>query len=122
MKNKKESMSKLALIVKTIDDLKGNDIQVIDVRNVNPLCDYYVICDANNTTQTYAIANHIEDELEKNNYSINHIEGRKERTWVLLDADNIVVHIFYSPERAKYRLDELWADQYFLNEKEIFGD
>ncbi len=112
-------MTKLKLILKTIDDMNGNDIQVINVSNVNPFCDYFVICDANNTTLTGAIAAKIEKILLQNNYHIHHIEGRKERNWVLLDADNIVVHIFYSPERKKYALDKLWADQPFLDAEQL---
>ena len=108
-------MTKLQLIVKTIDNMKGNDIQVIDVSSVNPLCQYFVICDANNTTQTAAIAFRLEKELRENGFNFSHIEGERGSKWVLLDAEEVIVHIFYSPERKKYSLDKLWADQPFKN-------
>lgn len=113
---------KLALVVKTIDDMKGNDIQIINVSDVNPLCEYFVICDANNTTQTSAIAARVRKELLQKGFDINHIEGEKGSKWVLLDANDIIIHVFYSPERAKYSLDKLWADQEFLNVEDILKE
>lgn len=112
-------MDKLKRIVQLIDEMKGNDVEVIDVGAVNPLCRYFVICDANNTTQTEAIAARIRKDLVANNLGFNHIEGEKGSKWVLVDAGDVIVHIFYSPERRKYSLDKLWADQPFLDVEEL---
>ncbi|MDD3383243.1 MAG: ribosome silencing factor [Bacilli bacterium] len=114
-------MQKLEKVIKSIYETGGNDIIVINVNAVNPLCSYYVICDANNTTLTNAIAENLEKDLKKHNIFVNHIEGRRNKEWVLVDIDDIIVHIFFTPEREKYSLEELWADQPIIDIRRLFN-
>ncbi|MCK9198422.1 MAG: ribosome silencing factor [Bacilli bacterium] len=115
-------IKKLERVVKSIYETGGNDIVVIDVRKVNPLCNYYVICDANNITLTNSIAQNLERDLKSFNILINHIEGRIGREWVLIDIDDVVVHVFLTPEREKYSLEKLWADQPLIDIKEVISN
>ena len=101
----------LEIIVKTIDDRKGRDIVVFDTSAVNPLAKYSVICDADNKRLCQAIAHEIDNELYDNGFEIHHIEGRQGGEWVLVDAKDVLIHIFQAGERIKYNLEKHWADQ-----------
>ena len=105
-------MNQLELIIKTIDDKKGEDINVIDMSNVASLASYYVICTVNSERQALAIAHELEKELIINNLPYNHTEGkRSDGKWILVDAEEVIIHIFTRNEREIYNLDLLWSDQ-----------
>ena len=98
----------LEIIVKAINDKKGEDILAIDVSKSSPICDYFVVCSASNERQMLSIANAIEEELEKNNYNIKKIDGKGSK-WVVVDASSIFIHIFSKEEREAYNLEKLWS-------------
>lgn len=105
-------MKLLNVIVKTIDDKKGEYINIIDMSNISSLASYYVICSVNSERQAIAIAHEIEKELLLNKLPYNHTEGKKnDSKWILVDAEEVIVHIFTTNERELYNLDLLWADQ-----------
>lgn len=97
----------LELIIKAIDDKKGEDIVAIDVSKSSPICDYFIICSASNERQMITIANSIDDELAKNDYEIKKIDGKGSK-WIIVDAKEIIVHIFSKDEREIYNLEKLW--------------
>lgn len=109
-------MNQLKLIVNIIDDKKGEDINIIDMRNVASLSSYYVICSVNSERQATAIAHEIEKELIENNLPYNHTEGKRgDSKWILVDAEEVIIHIFEKNERNVYNLDLLWGDQPKIN-------
>jgi len=97
-------MDKLKHIVKHLDDKKANNIVVLDVSEITPLAQYFIICDASNTTQLRSMADSLEKSLIKSNYGFHHKEGKKESGWILVDAQDIIIHIFLPNEREKYSL------------------
>lgn len=97
----------LEIIVKAINEKKGEDILAINVSESSPICDYIVLCSANNERQLMSIANSIDDELTKNNYEIKKIHG-KGSNWIIVDASSIIVHIFTKDERDNYNLEKMW--------------
>ncbi len=97
----------LSLIEKVLDDHKAEDIVTIDVREKNPFTDYYVLASATNIRQLNALAEVVEDELAKIKFEINHIEGKPESGWVLIDAHHVIVNIFSKEERERISLDEV---------------
>ena len=105
-------MEQLSVIVKTIDDKKGENINIIDMRNVSSLASYYVICTVNSERQASAIAHEVEKELITKKLPYNHTEGKySDSKWILVDAEEVIIHIFTKEEREVYNLDLLWADQ-----------
>ncbi len=102
----------LNVIIDSIKNKKGKEIVSIDLRTIeNSVCDYFVICHADSTTQVAAIAEEIRKKTkEKANQSANHIEGTSNSQWILLDYMQIVVHVFLTEYRRFYHLEELWAD------------
>ncbi|MDF9824079.1 ribosome-associated protein [Breznakia sp. PF5-3] len=101
---------KLDLIIDAINKTKGEDVIIYDFTALNPFIDRVVITHADNLRQVYAIANNIRDDLKMNGYSIHHFEGNKDSRWILIDADDIIVHIFLDEERELYKLERLYAD------------
>tara|TARA_B100000780_G_C21111755_1_gene449325 strand:+ start:987 stop:1361 length:375 start_codon:yes stop_codon:yes gene_type:complete len=102
----------LDVIVKGMQEKKAEKITIIDLRNIdNSVCDYFVISNANSNTQVNAIANSIQKEtLETLNDKAWHKEGTESSEWILMDYVNIVAHIFQTPIREFYALEDLWAD------------
>ena len=91
-------------------DKKAINIQILDVRNLTTLTDFFVICSSESEPQTRAISNSIEDELIKDGIKPWHIEGIEHLEWVLLDYVNIVAHVFSKKAREYYDFERLWAD------------
>ena len=91
-------------------DKKASDVILLDVRDVTTIADYFVICSGNNTRQILAIADAIDEQLEKQGARVLHREGVAETGWVLLDIGDVIVHIFGPKEREYYRLERLWSE------------
>ena len=98
-------------IVNTIEERKGEEIVMLDLRDVSPIADYFVIATADNERLLRAIINHIDEQMSKT-YDMNplHTEGSPESGWVLLDYSWVIVHLFGRSQREFYRLEHLWAD------------
>ena len=97
-------------ICKAASDKKARDIVVMDMREISPSTDYFVICSANTATQVRAIADNIEDELGEAGVEFNHKEGYREGEWVLPDFGDVVAHVFMQEAREYYALEQLWGD------------
>ena len=102
----------LANIIKGIEEVKGNDIDILDLRALeNTVCDYFVICNGNSNTQVSAIVNSIQKTVSKEIKDKPwHIEGMENAEWVLMDYVNIVVHVFQKHIREYYSIESLWGD------------
>jgi ribosome-associated protein len=91
-------------------DKKASDVLVLDIREVTTIADYFVICSGNNPRQLQAIADALEENLEKQGARMLHREGVADTGWILLDLGDIIVHIFGTKEREYYRLERLWSE------------
>lgn len=102
----------LANIIKGIEDVKGADIDILDLREIeNTVCDYFVVCNGNSNTQVVAISNSIQKAVSKElKEKPWHVEGTENAEWVLMDYVNIVVHIFQKHVREYYNIESLWGD------------
>ncbi len=97
-------------ICKAVSDKKARDIVTMDMQGLMSSTDYFVICSANTATQVRAIADNIEEELDKAGVSFLHKEGYREGEWVLLDYGDVVAHVFRQESREYYALERLWGD------------
>ncbi len=99
-------------IIKGIQDVKGKDIVCLDLKNIhNRVCEYFIVCHGDSTTQVKAIAESIEKETWLSiKEDARHKEGKNNAEWVLLDYFNVVIHIFHKDKREYYNLENLWAD------------
>ncbi|MGB1021156.1 MAG: ribosome silencing factor [Flavobacteriaceae bacterium] len=99
-------------ILEGIENLKGEDIQLLDLRAIdNTPCDYFVVCSGNSNTQVNAIVQSVQKTVSKAIHEKPfHLEGQNNAEWVLLDYVNVVVHVFQKHIRAYYNLEALWGD------------
>lgn len=99
-------------VVRGMQEKKGQDIVVMDLRNVkNAICDYFVLCSGTSDTQIDAISTSIEEEVYKaSRQDPWHREGKLNREWILLDYVDVVAHVFKKDRRAFYDLEQLWGD------------
>lgn len=102
----------ISVILKGIDDVKGEDIQLIDLREIeNTVCDYFIVCSGNSNTQVNAISGSVQKIVSKELRDKPwHIEGKDNSEWVLMDYVNVVVHIFQKHIRDFYDIESLWGD------------
>ena len=107
MRNALETAQRAA---EAADDKKALDILLLDLRGLSSETDAFVICSGSSTTQVGAIADGIGQALAQVGVRPNHIEGAAGATWVLMDYDDVVVHIFEEQTRAYYGLERLWGD------------
>lgn len=102
----------IATIIKGIDDVKGEDVQLLDLREIeNTVCDYFIICSGNSNTQVNAISGAVQKVVSKELKDKPwHIEGKNNAEWILMDYVNVVVHIFQKQARSFYNIESLWGD------------
>lgn len=99
-------------IVDGITNVKGEDITILDLREIeNAFCQYFVLCNGKSNTQVSAIAASVErtvkTEMHERPYSV---EGTQNKHWILMDYTNVIVHIFQEEYREFYDIEDLWGD------------
>ncbi|MFD2823151.1 ribosome silencing factor [Lacinutrix iliipiscaria] len=102
----------ITTILAGIEDVKGKDINILDLREIeNTVCDYFIVCEGTSNTQVNAIVNSIQKKVSKNLKDKPwHIEGMDNAEWVLMDYVNVVVHVFQKHIREYYDIESLWGD------------
>lgn len=116
MLNKKKTHSlmdveqKSALVASWLKDKKGADIRALDVRGLCSITDYLVIVTANGARHAKALADHVNDMCASENIEYMGLEGYQTGDWVLVDLNDIIVHIFQEETRAFYDIEGLWAE------------
>jgi ribosome-associated protein len=98
---------KLDLITHTIDDMKAEDIQVLDVREKTSVADYFVVCSASNERLLSAIADRVDEKLREHKERPLRREGGK-NGWILHDYGDIILHVMRDEQRQFYDLETLW--------------
>jgi ribosome-associated protein len=99
-------------IIKGIEEVKGNNITILDLREIeNTVCDYFIICNGTSNTQVNAIVGSVQKMVSKELKDKPwHIEGADNAEWVLMDYVNVVVHVFQKHIREFYDIEGLWGD------------
>ena len=118
--NDSKNMVKIA--VEALSDKKAEDIKILDIGKISPIADYFIIANGLNRNQVQAMSDNVDDELTKAGYVIKQLEGYSTGNWILMDYNDIIVHIFSEEDRHFYNLEKVWSSQYnidsiWLNEK-----
>jgi len=102
----------IAQIIKGIEEVKGNNIDILDLREIdNTVCDYFVICSGTSNTQVNAIVSSVQKIVSKSLKDKPwHVEGSDNAEWVLMDYVSVVVHVFQKHIREYYDIEGLWGD------------
>jgi ribosome-associated protein len=103
---------KTQAVVASLEDIKANDITVIDTSRYNSLFVRMVIASAQSTRQTKALADNVVDQMRLRGETVVGVEGEASGEWILVDLGEVVVHIMQPAVRAYYNLEELWSMQH----------
>lgn len=108
----------LKIAVAALEDIKANDIRVMDVSKLTSLCHYMIVASADSTRQTKALANHVHEKVKAAGEPIHSIEGEQTGEWLLVDLGDIIVHIMQPAIRSYYDLEGLWSEQAWRSPQE----
>lgn len=123
MTKKKVSNDQLITeIIKGIENVKGENITILDLREIeNTVCEYFIICDGNSNTQVSAISGSIQKIVGKGAQEKPwHVEGEANAEWILIDYVHVVVHVFQKQIRDFYDIEGLWGDAKITNLKSTY--
>ena len=97
-----------AIVIDALDDMKAQDVTVLNTESLTDEFDRIIIATATSNRQTRALANNVHEKVKDNGGDVLSTEGEDTGEWVLVDCGDIVVHIMQAPIRAYYNLEELW--------------
>ena len=111
-KKKSNADELISKIISGVEDVKGNDISLLDLRDIeNTVCSYFIVCSGSSNTHVNAIVRSVQKTVSKGlREKPFHTEGLENSEWVLIDYVNIVVHVFQKHIREYYNIEELWGD------------
>ncbi len=107
---KEESKELAAVAVKALEEKKAESIEVIEIDEISPLADYFVIASGTNVNQTDAMVEAVEEKAALAGFAPDHVEGHRNANWTLIDFKGVVVHIFDEEAKAFYDLARIWKD------------
>lgn len=103
------SLEKAKNIAKVLDKKKAIDIIGIETKELTVMSDYFIIASGTSNTHVRALADEVDDEMKKLGVEVDHIEGRA-TGWILLDYNDVLVHVFQPESRQYYNIERLWND------------
>lgn len=113
---------KMALAVtEALEEKKANNIKIIQIGELSPITDYFVIADGSNTSQVEAMTEAVKEAMYKLSVKERQITGTTDCGWVLLDYNDIVVHVFHSENRSFYNLERVWKDGKIITKEDLLA-
>jgi ribosome-associated protein len=107
--DRKKATAMLKLVMTSLDDDKAEDIVSIDLAGKTPIADYMVVASGRSARHVGAVADHLVRRLKEEGYGHAQVEGMTQGDWVLIDAGDVVIHVFRPEVRQFYRLEKMWA-------------
>lgn len=105
-----DAKKKYRICAEAAEDKLAENLVILDVSEVTDFAQYFIIASGTSDRQVQAIADNIQDKMKENKILPVGIEGYNEGKWILMDYDDVIIHIFYEPMRALYDLERLWHD------------
>lgn len=106
--NRIKEMVKTAWLA--LDEKQASDISVIDISQVSVVADYFIVASAENVRQTEALCDNVEEKLGRAGFALRQVEGRNSGTWILMDYNDVIIHIFDKENRLFYDIERIWRD------------
>ena len=107
------------IAVEALEDRKAEDVKVIDIREISPIADYFIIANGTNQNQIQAMRDAADEALYKAGLTVKQEEGNQNSTWILMDYGDIIIHIFSKEDRLFYDLERVWRDGKEIDVKEL---
>ncbi len=98
-----------ALTYKSLDDLKGQDIVCLDVKNLTSVCDYMVVVTGTSNRHLKALTDELVKKVKKSGAKVYGMEGQNQSEWILVDLGDVIVHAMLASSRELYDLESLWS-------------
>ena len=96
--------------VNALEDKKAEDIKVIDIGEVSSIADYFIIATGSNSNQLAAMQDAVDEVMYKAGIEAKQVEGNNNSTWILIDYNDVIVHLFSKEDRLFYDLERIWKD------------
>ena len=116
LKNSKE-MAKITIAA--LEEKKAHDIKILDISDVSVLADYFIIASGSNRNQVQAMADEVQEMLYKAGYESKQVEGYQTANWILMDYQDIIIHVFDEENRLFYDLERIWRDGSLVTKEEL---
>ncbi len=114
--NKIKEMAETAILA--LSEKKAEDIKIIDISKVSVMADYFIIATGANRNQIQAMIDNVQEKLHMAGYTPKQVEGYETANWVLMDYQDIIIHVFDNENRLFYDLERIWRDGKLLTETE----
>ena len=114
--NSKEMLKE---IVNALEDKKGEQIKIIDISKISVIADYFVIASGRNENQIRAMADGVQENLAKVKVYPRQTEGYQTARWILLDYQDVIIHIFNEDDRLFYDIERIWSDGLSIEEDQL---
>ncbi len=114
-----DSREMARIAVKALEEKKGEDIRIIDISSVSVIADYFIIANGTNTNQVQALVDNVQEALFKAGVQPKQVEGYHTASWILLDFNDIIVHVFSQEDRLFYDLERIWRDGTLISPADI---
>ncbi|MDD3746065.1 MAG: ribosome silencing factor [Anaerostipes sp.] len=105
-----QSLKMVKLVYDALDKKLAEDIQIIDIRKVSVIADYFIIATGKNKNHVQTLIDDSQEALETAGFKMREMEGYRNGSWILMDFGDIVVHIFDEESRNFYDLERIWKD------------
>ncbi len=105
-----EAQKLVKLAYEALDDKKARDITILDIRGVTVIADYFLIASGDNERQVSALTDAVDEVLGRAGYVRRGVEGAGTKNWVLMDYNDVIIHIFDRENRLFYDLERIWRD------------
>ena len=112
-----KELAKLA--IEALEDKKAEDLKIIDISHISTIADYFIIASGTNANQIQTMTDNVEETLGRAGHPIKHIEGYQSANWILMDCQDIIVHIFDKENRLFYDLERIWRDGVVIEKENL---
>ena len=105
-----ETLDLVKAVVTALEDKKAEDIKVLDIHEISSIADYFIIANGNNPNQLTAMQDACDEAMYQNGVHAKQIEGNSNSTWILMDYQDIIIHLFSKEDRDFYNIERIWKD------------
>ena len=116
---KEQAKELVKLAYNALEDKKARDITVLDIGGVTVIADYFIIASGDNERQVEALSDSVDEALGRAGYEKRAVEGYHSKSWILMDYNDVVIHIFNRDDRLFYDLERIWRDGVRVDPKEL---
>lgn len=107
------------MAVNALEEKKAEDIRIIDISDISTIADYFIIADGSNKSQIQAMADNVSEVLGRAGVNLRQMEGYQNANWILMDFQDVIIHIFDRENRLFYDLERIWRDGVLIGKETL---